>query len=79
MQLAALGAIGLLALRIVAGKVWVVWLNVCVRPKPGSPYVSRSEFAEPEEADLFGRETSVRQRVTAFGKNVLLAHRHDGE
>ena len=65
MQVAALGVIGFLALRIVAGKVSVVWLNVCVRPKPSSPYGAGSDFAELEEANLFGGETSVRERAAA--------------
>lgn len=36
-QLPVLVAVGLLALRIVAGKPRVAWINVCVRPKPRGP------------------------------------------
>ena len=79
MQLAALVAIGLLALRIVAGKMRVACLNLCVRPEPGGSDIALSEFAEFEEANLFSCETGIRERLTALESDILVAHRHDNE
>lgn len=79
MQLAVLVAIGFLALRVVAGKVSVARLNVCVGPEPGSSDIAFPQFAELQEANPFSWEIGVRQRLTQLETDILVAHRHDEE